>query len=68
MTVPLNQQADAVELAFLNQRGHVNNLSGLVAKGKRPQAELDLARMQLTPLEAAAATMRGLAQKQTVSA
>lgn len=58
MTVSLRQQADAVELAFLNQRGHVNNLVDLVEKRRRPQSDLDIARLNLPALEAAAKTFR----------
>lgn len=57
-TLTLRQQADAVELAFVNQCGHVNNLVALVEKRRRPQAELDLARLSLPALEAAVGTLR----------
>lgn len=58
MKLSLRQQADAVELAFVNKRGHVRNLTGLVEKGRRPKPELDLAKMALPALEAACATLR----------
>jgi hypothetical protein len=64
----LQAQASAVERAALNLNGHVNNLSELVQKGRRPPAELDLARAWLPDLKAAAATMRTLAdQKEPTS-
>lgn len=57
------QQAAAVERAAVNWRGHVNNLRDLVARGRRPQHEYDMAVAWLPDLEAAAETMRGLASQ-----
>lgn len=57
MTVSLRLQVEAVELAALNQRGHANNIELLVGKGKRGQTELDIARMSLPALDAAAKTL-----------
>lgn len=65
MTVSLSHQASAVELAALNQRGHVNNLEDLVAKRRRPQSDVDIARHQLPGLEAAAKTLTFLALHET---
>jgi hypothetical protein len=64
----LQAQAAAVERAALNLNGHVNNLVDLVQKGRRQRTELDLARAWLPDLQAAAATMRTLAdQKEPTS-
>ena len=62
MTVPLSAQATAVELAAVNLRGHCETLAQQVRKGKRPQSDLDMASMSLPALQAAAVTMRWLAQ------
>ncbi|RAI33726.1 hypothetical protein [Rhodoplanes serenus] len=56
-------QATAVELAAANQRGHVENLRSLVAKGKRPQTDVDVAVLHLPALEDAAATLRRAADR-----
>lgn len=56
-------QATAVELAAANLRGHVDNLRNLVAKGKRPQADIDAAVMHLPALEDAAVTMKRIAER-----
>src|SRR5258708_5997426 len=56
----IHEQADAVELAFVNHRGHVRNLAGLVDKGKQSGAEPAQARRTLPGLEAAVATLRFL--------
>ena len=56
----IHEQAFAVELAFVNHRGHVRNLAGLVDKGRRSGAELAEARRTLPGLEAAVATLRFL--------
>lgn len=58
--MPLIAQAAAVELAFVNLRGHVANLEGLVRKNKRPEAELEMARSRLPGLEAAHRTLQYL--------
>jgi hypothetical protein len=64
----LKQQADAVELATVNQRGHVANISELVERGKRPPHELNLARRSIPGLAAATTTLRALEQDAKVSA
>ena len=56
--IPIAEQCAAVELAALNLRGHVENLEGLVKRGRRTQAELDIPKARLPALEAAAKTMR----------
>lgn len=68
MTPSLKQQAAAVARAAVNRRGHVENLSHLVARGKRQQAEYDMAAAWLPDLEAAAETMGRLAAKEEVAA
>ena len=62
MSTPL-QQAAAVERAAINWRGHVNNLRDLAERGKRPQSEYDMAAAWAPDLEAAAVTMRALADR-----
>ena len=57
MAVTIRAQADAVTLAAMSQRSHVETLRALVARGKRPQTELDLSSAGLPPLQAAAVTM-----------
>lgn len=64
MTVSLRQQAQAVELAALNKRGLIHNLEEMAAKGKRPQTDIQIARLSLPALDAAAATLRSLADKE----
>lgn len=51
-------QADAVELAYVNLKGHCDILENLVAQRKRPQIELDQQRARLPTLQAAVLTMR----------
>jgi hypothetical protein len=58
----LQQQAAAVERAAVNWRGHVNNLRDLAARGKRPEAEYEMAAAWAPDLEAAAVTMRSVAE------
>lgn len=60
-TITIEKQVAAVERAAMNWRGHVNNLRDLAARGKRPQLEYDMAAAWLPDLEAAAVTMRELA-------
>lgn len=54
-------QATAIELAFLNARGHRDVIADLVAKRKRPQHELDQLNRQVAELEPAVSTMKWLA-------
>jgi lysylphosphatidylglycerol synthetase-like protein (DUF2156 family) len=54
----LHQQAAAVDLMYVNHRGHVANLANLVDKGRRSKAELDLARLHLPALKDAATTLK----------
>lgn len=65
--IPLKQQAEAVELAVLNRRGHIQNLHELVARGKRPSTDIEIAQLTLPALEAAHATIRELAEQERVA-
>jgi hypothetical protein len=56
----LRQQAEAVELAALNLRGHIENLTDLVSKGSRPKHELEICLMRYPALNAAAKTLAAL--------
>lgn len=60
----LEQQAQAVERAAVNQRGHCSNLGELVKRGKRPEAEWREFLRWTPHLEAAAKTLRTLADQQ----
>jgi len=53
----LHAQAEAVALASANLRGHIENLTGLVERGRRPAHELDHARSYYPALNAAANTL-----------
>ena len=58
MSVPsIKEQAAAVEIAAVNARGHMDNLSILVERGKRPPHDLDLVCKRLPLLEQAAKTL-----------
>jgi hypothetical protein len=59
-SISMEAQAAAVRRAAINHNGHVNNLRGLVARGKRPQVELDIAAQWLPALLAAADTMEAM--------
>lgn len=61
-TITLQQQAAAVERAAVNLRGHCDNIAGLVAKGLRPQHELDMLRSWVPALNEAAKTLAVLAE------
>jgi hypothetical protein len=61
MTIPIEQQVAAVEISAVNMRGHIDNLQQLVARNKRPAAELDIFIDRLPALEAAAKTLRWMA-------
>jgi hypothetical protein len=58
MSTTLEQQAQAVERAAVNQRGHVNNLELLVARGRRSKEEFEMQEAWTPALEDAAITMR----------
>ena len=61
MSAPtIKEQADAIEIAAVNLRGHVDNLSMIVEKGKRPQHDLDLFCKRLPLIEQAAKTLKFL--------
>ena len=59
-------QAAAVELMFVNERGHYNNLRDLVEKRRRPKDEADFVGRRLPALEAAARTLRRWADSKKV--
>ena len=63
--ITLEEQAAAVEISAVNLRGHVENLEELVARNRRPQAELDVATGRLPALEAAAVTLRWMARNES---
>lgn len=60
----IKEQADAVARAACNLHGHVDNLRAYVQQRKRSQMELDVAVQWLPALEAAAETMRQLANSE----
>jgi hypothetical protein len=66
MTVSVEQQAAAVEIAAVNLRGHIDNLHRLIALKKRGPAELDIFVDRLPAMEAAAKTLRWLANNETL--
>lgn len=55
---PIIRQADEVELAALNERGHLAVLREAVRKGKRSTIELSLIEARIPVLEDAARTLR----------
>jgi len=59
----LAAQAAAVERAAVNWRGHCVNLRDLAQRNKRPQSEFDMAVAWLPDLQAAARTMREMADR-----
>jgi hypothetical protein len=65
MSVPIEQQAAAVEVSAANLRGHIQNLENLVARNKRPAAELEIFVDRLPALEDAAKTLRWMARNET---
>jgi hypothetical protein len=62
--ITLDQQIAAVEISAVNLRGHVDNLTDLVAKGRRSEIEHRIAADRLPALEAAAKTLRWLSANQ----
>lgn len=62
--IPLSKQADAVERMASNHAGHVDNLYSLVERKKRPVTELEIAQEWLPALQAAAKSMRWLAENE----
>jgi hypothetical protein len=60
MTIPIANQIAAVEISAANLRGHIENLTELVERGRRNQLELDVLDGRLPALEAAAVTLRWL--------
>lgn len=65
MSAPIEQQAAAVEVSAANLRGHIENLKNLVARNKRPAAELEIFVDRLPVLEDAAKTLRWMVQNET---
>jgi hypothetical protein len=63
MTVSLSDQIAAVDISAVNLRGHVANLADLVARGRRPQHDYDIAAGRLPALEAAAITLRQISER-----
>lgn len=66
MTIPIEQQAAAVEISAANLRGHVNNLRELVQRNKRSAAELQIFVDRLPELDAAAKTLRWMASNEAL--
>lgn len=56
----LRQQAQAVELAAVNLRGHIDNLKNLITANKRARWELDHSLSYSPALDAAAKTLAWL--------
>lgn len=65
VTIPIEQQAASVEITAANLRGHIENLKNLVARNKRPAAELEIFVDRLPSLEAAAKTLRWMSKNET---
>lgn len=66
MTISLDQQAQAVQLALLNKRGHYARLSEMLREGARGVTEenVRIVGMGLPELEAAHQTLACMAEKQ----
>lgn len=62
--VSIERQAGAVEISAANLRGHIQNLETLVARNKRSASELDVFVDRLPALEAAAKTLRWIAENE----
>lgn len=62
MTIDIAAQAAAVEREAVNLAGHVRRLEELVAAKKRPEHDLDMARVRAAAIAAAAKTMREIAR------
>jgi hypothetical protein len=56
--VSIDAQITAVATVLVNEKGHLDVLSGLVAKGKRPPHDPELIEARLPALRAALATLR----------
>ncbi len=63
--ITIEQQIAAVEISFVNQRGHAENLADLVGRNRRTQAEYDVVAERLPALEAAVTTLRWVAANQS---
>jgi hypothetical protein len=64
--IQIEQQLAAVEISAANLRGHVDNLADLVARGRRSEVEHRIAADRLPALEAAARTLRWVADHEAV--
>lgn len=64
--ISLEEQASAVERAFINQRGFVNHLADLVAAKRRSGEELEVQESWTPGLEAGAKTMRWLVDNEAL--
>jgi hypothetical protein len=62
--VTIHAQATAVERAYLNLRGHRDNVHDLATKGKRPLHEVAQIDAFLADLEPAVATMQWLVENE----
>lgn len=61
MTTPpvsIHRQADEVEVAALNERGHLERLRALTGRQRRSEHEMEAAERRIPILEAAARTLR----------
>lgn len=63
--IPIAAQAQAVELEYVNLRGHADQIRSLVEKGKRPAHEILQIERRLPALRAAANSLRWLARNET---
>jgi hypothetical protein len=61
LVVTIEQQAAAVEREAVNLAGHVRRLEELVAAKRRPEHDLEMARVRWAGIAAAAKTMREIA-------
>lgn len=58
MKVPIRSQIDALELAIVNKKGHIDTLRELVKAKKRPEMDLFIAQQPVEALEAALKTLK----------
>lgn len=65
MKINIRTQIDAVALALVNKKGHIENLRRLIAKKQRPEIELTIAENSIPGLEAAVKTLEWLEKNET---
>lgn len=65
MKVSIRTQIDAVTLALVNKKGHIENLRRLISKKQRPEMELTIAENSIPGLEAAVKTLEWLEKNET---